>query len=47
VNKKISLIHSKNLAPVDYAYAGRVPSGMELLFLAGHVQLIKTEKYPA
>ena len=35
MNKKISLIHSINLAPVDYAYAGRIPSGMDLLFLAG------------
>lgn len=35
MNKKISLIHSTNLASVDYAYAGRIPSGMDLLFLAG------------
>ncbi|MGP4078516.1 RidA family protein [Pseudalkalibacillus sp. R45] len=35
MNNKISFIHSTNLAQVDYAYASRVPSGMELLFLAG------------
>ena len=35
MSKKISLIRSNNLAEVDYAYAGRVPSGMDLLFLAG------------
>lgn len=41
MNKKISLIHSKNLALVDYAYAGRIPSGMDLLFLAGACPLNK------
>jgi len=35
MNRKISLVHSKKLAAVDYAYAGRVPSGMDLLFFAG------------
>ena len=35
MNKKISLIHTANLASVDYAYAGRVPSGMDLLYMAG------------
>ncbi len=35
MNKKISLIHTANLASVDYAYAARVPSGMELLYMAG------------
>ena len=41
MNKKVSLIHSTNLAPTDYAYASRVPSGMELLFLAGACPLNK------
>jgi len=41
MNKKISLIHSKDLAFVDYAYAGRIPSGMDLLFLAGACPLNK------
>jgi enamine deaminase RidA (YjgF/YER057c/UK114 family) len=35
LNNKISLIHTVNLASVDYAYAGRVPSGMDLLYMAG------------
>ncbi|ERI92755.1 endoribonuclease L-PSP [Clostridiales bacterium oral taxon 876 str. F0540] len=35
MNKKISLIHTANLASVDYAYAARVPSDMELLYMAG------------
>lgn len=35
MNKKISLIHTANLASVDYAYAGRVPSGMDVLYMAG------------
>ncbi len=47
MNKKISLIHSKNLAPVDYAYAGRVPSGMELLFLAGACPIDKNGEVPS
>jgi len=46
VNKKISLIHSTNLAPVDYAYAGRVPSGMDLLFLAGACPINKNGEVP-
>ncbi|KMJ57164.1 endoribonuclease L-PSP [Bacillus sp. LL01] len=45
-DKKISLIHSKSLAPVDYAYASRVPSGMDLLFLAGACPLNKDGKVP-
>jgi len=39
MGKKISLIHSKNLASVDYAYASKVPAGMDLLFLAGSCPL--------
>jgi len=46
VNKKISLIHSKNLAPVDYAYAGHIPSGMDLLFLAGACPINKNGEIP-
>jgi enamine deaminase RidA (YjgF/YER057c/UK114 family) len=46
MKKKISLIHSTNLALVDYAYAGRVPSGMDLLFLAGACPLDKDGKVP-
>jgi enamine deaminase RidA (YjgF/YER057c/UK114 family) len=46
MKKKISLIHSTNLAVVDYAYAGRVPSGMDLLFLAGACPLDKDGKVP-
>ncbi|MCT8975060.1 RidA family protein [Clostridium sp. CX1] len=46
MNKKISLIHSANLAPVDYAYAGRIPSGMDLLFLAGACPINKDGEVP-
>lgn len=46
MNKKISLIHSKNLASVDYAYAGRVPSGMDLLFLAGACPINRDGEVP-
>jgi len=35
MSKKISLIRSENLAKVSYAYASKVPEGMELLYLAG------------
>lgn len=35
MRNKISLIHSANLPQVDYAYASKVPAGMNLLFLAG------------
>lgn len=46
MNRKISLIHSKNLAPVDYVYAGRVPSGMDLLFLAGACPINRDGEVP-
>lgn len=46
MNKKISLIHSMNLAPVDYAYAGRIPSGMDLLFLAGACPINRDGEVP-
>lgn len=39
MDRKISLIHSNKLANVDYAYASQVPSGMDLLFLAGSCPL--------
>ena len=41
MSKKISLIRSKNLAEVSYAYASKVPEGMELLFLAGSCPINK------
>jgi enamine deaminase RidA (YjgF/YER057c/UK114 family) len=41
MNKKISLIHSINLAQVDYAYAGCIPAGMDILFFAGACPLNK------
>jgi len=47
VNKKISLIHSTNLAPVDYAYATHIPSGMDLLFLAGACPINKNGEVPS
>lgn len=43
---KISLIHSKNLPQVDYAYAGLIPSGMDILFMAGACPLDKDGKVP-
>lgn len=46
MSKKVSLIHSKNLASVDYAYAGHIPSGMDLLFLAGACPLDKEGEVP-
>jgi enamine deaminase RidA (YjgF/YER057c/UK114 family) len=41
MTKKISFNRSPNLASVDYAYASRVHSDMELLFLAGSCPLNK------
>lgn len=41
MSKKISLIRSENLAKVSYAYAGKVPDGMDLIFLAGSCPLNK------
>ncbi|MEH7254780.1 RidA family protein [Neobacillus niacini] len=46
MNRKISLIHSNHLAQVDYAYASRVPAGLELLFLAGACPLTKEGHVP-
>ena len=44
MNKGISLIHSANLAQTDYSYASRVPSDMDLLYLAGACPLNKEGK---
>jgi len=41
MNKKISLIRSENLAKVSYAYAGKIPNGMDLIFLAGSCPIKK------
>ena len=41
MDKKISLIRSEGLAKVGYAYASKVPEGMELLFLAGSCPINK------
>ena len=46
MEKKISLIQSANLATVDYAYASRIPAGMDLLFLAGACPLDQEGKVP-
>jgi enamine deaminase RidA (YjgF/YER057c/UK114 family) len=46
MNKKISYIRSTQLADVDYAYAARVPSDMDLLFLAGACPLNKEGEVP-
>lgn len=46
MTRKISLIHSTNLAQVDYAYASKVPAGMDLLFLAGACPLTKERVVP-
>ncbi|MGR3762985.1 RidA family protein [Rossellomorea sp. NS-SX7] len=41
MSDKLSFIRSTNLASVDYAYASRVPSDMDMLFLAGACPLDK------
>lgn len=46
MSKKISLIHTENLASVDYAYAGRVPSGTDLLYMAGACPIDINRKVP-
>jgi len=46
MSQKISLINSKNLAPVDYSYASRIPSGMDLLFLAGACPINENKEVP-
>lgn len=44
MSKNISLIRSESLAKVSYAYASKVPDGMELLFLAGSCPIDKDGK---
>jgi enamine deaminase RidA (YjgF/YER057c/UK114 family) len=46
MTNKISLIYSTNLAQVDYAYASRIPAGMDILFLAGACPLTKERNVP-
>jgi enamine deaminase RidA (YjgF/YER057c/UK114 family) len=46
MSKKVSLIHSTKLPSVDYAYASRVPDGMELFFLAGACPLNELGQVP-
>lgn len=41
------MIHSNLLPPVDYAYASKVPSGMDLYFLAGSCPLNEEGAVPA
>lgn len=41
MEKKISFVYSTKLARVDYAYASRVPAGLNMLFLAGSCPLNK------
>lgn len=42
--RTVSFIQSASLALVDYPYASRVPSGMDLIFLAGACPLDKDGK---
>lgn len=44
--KKFSLIHSKVLPAVDYAYASHVPAGMDLYFMAGACPLDQAGRVP-
>jgi len=46
MNRNISFIRSTNLASVDYAYASRIPSEMDILFLAGSCPLNKEGVVP-
>ena len=46
MNQNISFIRSNQLAEVDYAYASRVPSDMDLLFLAGACPLNEEGEVP-
>lgn len=46
MNKNISLIRSDNLASVDYAYASRIPYGMDIYHLAGSCPLDKDGLVP-
>ena len=44
MSKKVSLIRAENLANVSYAYASKVPEGMELFYLAGSCPINKDRK---
>jgi len=46
MKRNVSFIRSASLASVDYPYASRVPSGMDLIFLAGACPLDKDGKVP-
>jgi enamine deaminase RidA (YjgF/YER057c/UK114 family) len=46
MKNKTSLIHIKQLAKVDYAYATRVPKDIDLLFLAGSCPIDKNGNVP-
>jgi len=46
MNRKISLIHSSEMASVDYAYASLVPAGMDAIFLAGACPLNQDGQVP-
>jgi enamine deaminase RidA (YjgF/YER057c/UK114 family) len=41
MSKKVLLIRAEKLAKVGYAYASKVPEGMDLLFLAGSCPINK------
>ncbi|HKM01494.1 MAG TPA: hypothetical protein VJ083_05520 [Sedimentibacter sp.] len=41
MSKMVSLIRAEKLAKVGYAYASKVPEGMDLVFLAGSCPLNK------
>ncbi|MDZ5473094.1 RidA family protein [Bacillus sp. 31A1R] len=41
MTNKITFIHSNKLAAVDYAYASRVPSDTDILYMAGSCPLNK------
>ena len=46
MDRNVSFIQSTKLASVDYPYASKVPSGMDLIFLAGACPLDKDGKVP-
>lgn len=46
MDRDVSFIQSASLASVDYPYASKVPSGMDLIFLAGACPLDKDGNVP-
>lgn len=46
IDRDVSFIQSASLASVDYPYASKVPSGMDLIFLAGACPLDKDGNVP-